>query len=81
MFLNLLRRILARHSKDQVGTVHASAARLRSGPLDLFGWGLQILPLVALLAASVTTGPAYRLLRFRLANLAPPAISGHSARN
>ena len=60
MLLDLLRGTM------RVGGLLASADRLRSGSLNLSGWGLQSLPLVALLAASVTTGPAFAVPSFAI---------------
>ena len=50
----------------RVGGLLASADRLRSGSLNLSGWGLQSLPRVVLLAASVTTGPAFAVPSFAI---------------
>src|SRR5450755_2497035 len=60
MLLDLLRRTM------RVGGLLASADRLRPGSFNLSGWSLQSLPLVVLLAASATTGPAFAVPSFAI---------------
>jgi hypothetical protein len=63
MFLNLLRRILARHAKILAGALLPSATRAHSAS---FGWVLQILAPLALLTAAVTPGPALAVPSFAI---------------
>ena len=50
----------------RVSGLLAGADRLRSGSFNLSGWGLQSLQRVVLLAASVTTGPAFAVPSFAI---------------
>src|SRR5204862_2326015 len=50
----------------QMDTARERAGHPNSRPLDFFGWGLPILPLVALLVASVTTRPALAVPSFAI---------------
>jgi hypothetical protein len=66
MFLDLLRRAMARHLRSRRGAVRASARGLHSGPLNLFGSGSQIPGLAALFASLVTTTPALAVPSFAI---------------
>src|SRR5258708_32627629 len=66
MFLDLLRRTLARPVKARTGRSPARTDRLRSAPSNLFGWDLRILASLALLAAPVMTGPAFAVPSFAI---------------
>jgi hypothetical protein len=66
MLSDLLRRTVAFRSKARVARLLASRDRLGSGSFNRFGWSWQILPLLALLAASVTTGPAFAVPSFAI---------------
>src|SRR5438552_5604409 len=64
--LDLLPWTMAPHSRAQMNKVRASAGHPNSGLLDFLGWGLRILPLAALLVASVTTRPALAVPSFAI---------------
>src|SRR5450755_1409493 len=64
MLFQLLRTTLALRSQARLGRLRGRADRSRS--FKLSGWGLRILPLVALLAASVTTRPAFAVPSFAI---------------
>jgi hypothetical protein len=66
MFLDLLRRTIARSVKAPVGRLLVRTNRSRSAPSNLFGLDLRILASLALLAAPVMTGPAFAVPSFAI---------------
>ena len=64
MFLNLLRRVMARRAKAE--KLELSADRDRRDLLMLSRRGLQILPFAALLALALTAGPARAVPSFAI---------------
>jgi hypothetical protein len=66
MFLDLLRRTIARHTKARSDGLPVGADRLRRSQSNLFCLGLLILPPAALLAAWLTAGPALAVPSFAI---------------
>src|SRR6266702_3930555 len=66
MFLDLLRRTIARQSEARIGWLLARPHRLHSHSLNLFGRDLRILATLALLAIPVTAGPALAVPSFAI---------------
>jgi hypothetical protein len=66
MFLDLLRRTMARHLRAKQGTVRASAGGLHSSRLNFFCSGWLIPGLAAMLASLLTTTPALAVPSFAI---------------
>jgi hypothetical protein len=66
MFLDLLRRTMARHLRAQRGTGRASAGDLHSIKLNFFCSGSLIPGLAAMLASLLTTTPAVAVPSFAI---------------
>src|SRR5882762_3891761 len=66
MFLDLLRRTIARPVKALIGSLLACATCLRPTSLNLYNRGLQILAALALLVASLATEPARAVPSFAI---------------
>jgi hypothetical protein len=73
MFLDLLRRTIARQSEARIGWLLARPHRLHSRSFNLFGRDLRILATLALLAIPATAGPALAVPSFAIQTSQPCA--------
>src|SRR5947207_10190388 len=74
MFLDLLRRTIARQSEGRISCLLARPHRLHSRSFNLFGRDLRILATLALLAIPVTAGPALAVPSFAIQTGQPCAV-------